>query len=46
MQDYDLIRTFLPAYLFPNAERTVADWAACGISMGGHVTWRLLRHGE
>ncbi|BEI79475.1 hypothetical protein CcaverHIS002_0100040 [Cutaneotrichosporon cavernicola] len=44
MHDFDLIRSFLPAFLFPGSERDVTDWAVCGISMGGHVTWRLLRH--
>ena len=36
---------FLPAYLFPNAERTVARWLVAGISLGGHSTWLVLRNG-
>lgn len=42
-QDADLIMTFLPAYLFPNGERTIAEYMSTGISLGGNTTWRQLR---
>jgi hypothetical protein len=45
-QDHQLIMDFLPGYLFPNDERRVAEFMSAGVSMGGHVTWRLLREGE
>lgn len=38
-----MIMEYLPAYLFPHAEREVVEFMTCGVSMGGHVTWRLLR---
>jgi dienelactone hydrolase len=38
-----MIEHFLAAYLFPHGERTIAEFFATGISLGGNTTWRLLR---
>lgn len=43
-RDISFLVDVLPAYLFPNGERTVANWAICGISLGGHSTWLTLRN--
>lgn len=40
-----LIIDFLGSYLFPEGERTIDDWVATGISLGGNLTWRLLQTG-
>jgi hypothetical protein len=45
-QDHQLVMDFLPAALFPKEERKVVEWLSAGVSMGGHVTWRLLREGK
>ncbi|OCF56102.1 hypothetical protein L486_06043 [Kwoniella mangroviensis CBS 10435] len=42
-QDIQLIIDFLAAYLFPMGEKKVEEWIVSGISLGGHVAWRLLR---
>lgn len=44
-RDVSFLIDFLPAYLFPNGERMVAEWAVAGISLGGHATWYLLANG-
>ncbi|TFY83029.1 hypothetical protein EWM64_g985 [Hericium alpestre] len=44
-RDVSFVIDFLPAYLFPNDERTVAEWVVSGISLGGHSTWLVLAHG-
>lgn len=45
-QDVTLIMDFLGSYLFPHGERTIDEWVATGISLGGNLTWRLLQLGE
>lgn len=45
-QDASLIINFLESYLFPLGERVVDEWIATGVSLGGYVTWRLLREGQ
>ncbi|WVW79583.1 hypothetical protein I302_101552 [Kwoniella bestiolae CBS 10118] len=42
-QDIQLIIDFLAAYLFPMGEKKVEEWIVTGISLGGHVAWRLLQ---
>ncbi|ODO10201.1 hypothetical protein I350_02430 [Cryptococcus amylolentus CBS 6273] len=42
VHDIQLLMDFLPAYLFPHGELTVEEWVITGISLGGHVTWKLL----
>ncbi|WWC72906.1 uncharacterized protein I206_106870 [Kwoniella pini CBS 10737] len=42
-QDIQLIIDFLASYLFPRGEKTIKEWIITGISLGGHVAWRLLR---
>ncbi|WWC90998.1 uncharacterized protein L201_005937 [Kwoniella dendrophila CBS 6074] len=42
-QDVQLVIDFLAAYLFPRGEKVIEEWIATGVSLGGHVTWRLLR---
>ncbi|WWC63824.1 uncharacterized protein I303_106429 [Kwoniella dejecticola CBS 10117] len=42
-QDVQLIIDFLAAYLFPLGQKTIDEWIITGISLGGHVAWRLLR---
>lgn len=36
--DSSLIIDFLAAYLFPNGERAIEEFAATGISLGGQFT--------
>ncbi|OWZ39271.1 hypothetical protein J010_04030 [Cryptococcus neoformans] len=40
--DVSLIMDFLAPILFPNGEKTVESFVITGISLGGHVTWKLL----
>ncbi|EPQ54128.1 hypothetical protein GLOTRDRAFT_78065 [Gloeophyllum trabeum ATCC 11539] len=42
-RDVTFLIDFLPAYIFPREERTIADWAVAGISFGGHSTWIALK---
>ena len=44
--DVSFLIDFLPAYLFPNEERTISQWLVTGISLGGHSTWIVLKNGE
>lgn len=46
LKDQVYLLDVLPSFLWPNDERRVAEWVACGMSMGGHQAWRLLRDGE
>jgi dienelactone hydrolase len=41
--DHEYIMNLLPAYLFPRHERVVEEYMCAGFSMGGHVTWRMVR---
>ncbi|BEJ13460.1 hypothetical protein CspHIS471_0306340 [Cutaneotrichosporon sp. HIS471] len=43
VHDYQLVMDFLGSYLFPLDERVITRWMASGVSMGGHLAWRLLR---
>lgn len=45
MKDLSFLIDILPAYLFPNDERTIGEWVLGGFSLGGHATWLALRHG-
>ncbi|KAJ6570293.1 Alpha/Beta hydrolase protein [Mycena vulgaris] len=38
-KDVSFVMDFLPAYLFPLGERTIAEWGVAGVSLGGHSTW-------
>ncbi|KAK0223016.1 Alpha/Beta hydrolase protein [Armillaria fumosa] len=38
-KDVSFLIDFLPAYMFPEQERTIADWGVTGVSLGGHSTW-------
>ncbi|ADV23076.1 hypothetical protein CNBF2720 [Cryptococcus gattii WM276] len=40
--DVSLIMDFLGPYIFPNGEKTIESFIITGISLGGHVTWKLL----
>jgi len=42
-QDATLIIDFIGAYLFPNGERTIQEFAATGISLGGKLFYSTLR---
>nr|ODO03828.1 hypothetical protein L204_00167 [Cryptococcus depauperatus CBS 7855] len=42
VHDVQLVMDFIGAYLFPNGERVIEEFVATGISLGGHVTWKLL----
>lgn len=44
-QDVSYLIDFLPAYLFPNEERTISQFLCVGKSLGGHATWIVLRNG-
>lgn len=41
-RDVSFLIDLLPAYIFPQDERTVACWACTGKSLGGHSVWALL----
>jgi len=41
-RDVSFLIDFLPAYLYPQAERKVVDWGIIGISLGGHSAWIVL----
>ncbi|WVR08863.1 hypothetical protein IAU60_005922 [Kwoniella sp. DSM 27419] len=41
--DVQLVMDFLAAYIFPHGEKQIGEFIMTGISLGGHVTWRLLR---
>ncbi|KAG7089649.1 hypothetical protein E1B28_011311 [Marasmius oreades] len=38
-RDITFLIDFLPAYLFPRSDVTIAEWGVAGISLGGHSTW-------
>jgi hypothetical protein len=38
-QDATLIIDFIGAYLFPNGERTIQEFSATGISLGGKLSY-------
>jgi len=38
-RDVSFLIDFIPAYLYPSAERTISTWGVAGISLGGHSTW-------
>ena len=42
-RDVCQIIDFLAAYLFPNGERVIDEYIPTGVSMGGNISWRLLR---
>ncbi|CAD6572983.1 MAG: hypothetical protein TREMPRED_000703 [Tremellales sp. Tagirdzhanova-0007] len=42
-RDVSQVIDYIAAYLFPNGERVIDEYIATGVSMGGNVTWRLLR---
>ncbi|GJE97372.1 alpha/beta hydrolase [Phanerochaete sordida] len=44
VRDVSFLIDFLPSYLFPASEATVASWSIAGISLGGHAAWYALRH--
>ncbi|CAD6893319.1 unnamed protein product [Tilletia laevis] len=41
-RDVSFLIDFLPAYIFPHDERTVASWTCTGKSLGGHSVWAIL----
>lgn len=45
VKDLSFLIDILPAYIFPNDERTIGEWVLAGFSLGGHATWLGLRHG-
>ena len=45
-RDVSFLIDFIPAYLYPSAERTISTWGVAGISLGGHSTWISLSNGE
>lgn len=45
-RDVSFLIDFLPAYLFPNNERTIVEWGVAGKSLGGHSTWIALKQGK
>ena len=44
-KDVSFLIDLLPAYLFPNDERTITTWGMLGVSLGGHATWITLKSG-
>lgn len=45
-RDVSFLIDFLPAFLYPNGERSIQHWLVAGLSLGGHSTWITLRNGE
>ncbi|KAI0926415.1 hypothetical protein AcV5_008882 [Taiwanofungus camphoratus] len=43
-RDISFLIDFLPSFLYPSGDRTVAQWLLAGKSLGGHTTWYALRH--
>ncbi|KAL0579990.1 hypothetical protein V5O48_001993 [Marasmius crinis-equi] len=41
-RDVTYLIDFLPAYLFPHGNVTIAEWGVAGKSLGGHSAWILL----
>ncbi len=44
-RDVSYLIDFLPSYLFPAGQAQITEWLMGGISLGGHATWLVLRHG-
>ncbi|KAJ9109202.1 hypothetical protein QFC21_000531 [Naganishia friedmannii] len=42
-RDVSFLIDFIPAYLFPEGERTIEKFAMTGVSLGGHASWIVLR---
>lgn len=42
VHDHQFVMDNLPQYLFPYGEKRVVEWMTCGVSLGGHVNWRML----
>lgn len=42
-QDVELVMQFLSGRLWADGSREISEWVSVGFSMGGHLTWRLLR---
>ncbi|KAJ9125549.1 hypothetical protein QFC22_000511 [Naganishia vaughanmartiniae] len=42
-RDISFLIDFLPAYLFPEGEKTIEKFAVTGVSLGGHASWIVLR---
>jgi len=43
--DVSFLIHFLPAYLYPNGERTIEAWAVTGHSLGALTAWHCLKNG-
>jgi len=43
-RDVSYLIDFLPTYLFPHGTHSEIEWLIAGVSLGGHVTWLVLRH--
>lgn len=43
-RDVSMLLDFLPCYVFPEAERTIANNIVLGISLGGHAAWHCILH--
>ncbi|KIK62359.1 hypothetical protein GYMLUDRAFT_242547 [Collybiopsis luxurians FD-317 M1] len=41
-RDVSFLIDYLPAYLFPESERSISGWGLAGVSLGGHSTWTAL----
>lgn len=43
MQDQQLIMDYLEDYAFPMGGRKIVEFMVTGVSLGGHVVWRLMQ---
>ncbi|PKX91585.1 uncharacterized protein P174DRAFT_491878 [Aspergillus novofumigatus IBT 16806] len=43
-RDVSLLMDYLPAYVFPQGERTISKHMVLGVSLGGHAAWSCLLH--
>ncbi|KAG8216433.1 Alpha/Beta hydrolase protein [Butyriboletus roseoflavus] len=42
VHDLTFLIDHIPAYIYPQVERSIVEWGVAGISLGGHSTWIAL----
>lgn len=46
VEDFQLIMDMLEDYVFPLGGRKIVEFMCTGVSLGGHLVWRLMKIGE
>lgn len=46
VEDHQLIMDMLEDYVFPLGDRKIVEFMCTGVSLGGHLIWRLMKIGE